>query len=100
MIWLVWDSDGETVADAHRIDEHDCISAAEEWARRDGWSDAANIDSHLKFGLRLCVAASETSTPFVVKVYAEASVTYTGVDVPPDLAVVTAECHDGDGGAP
>jgi len=55
MTWLVWDSAGETEADAWRIDAQDCLEAAEEWARRVGDGDPMSCERHLRDGLELRV---------------------------------------------
>ena len=78
MIWLVWNSVGETEADALRIDEQFGVEAAEEWARRDGAADPMAYEQHLRNGLDLRVRLDGHGQTYRVVVEAEATVHYSG----------------------
>lgn len=78
MIWLVWNSDGESEADAKRIDAQDYIKAAEEWARLDGCGEPANREQHLRNGLDLRARADGHGQFYRVRVEAESSINYFG----------------------
>lgn len=76
MIWLVWNGNGETEADAVRIDAEDCVEAAEEWARRDGAADS--INTHLQHDLSLRVRPDGPGEICCVRVWAESEIRYYG----------------------
>lgn len=76
MIWLVWRAD-EIETDARRIDAQDCLSAAEEWARRDGEANPAHVACHIADGVRLRVRADGEDRVHDVRVSAEAEVRYS-----------------------
>ena len=76
MIWLVWNYERETEADACRIDAQDCLEAAEEWARRDGAADPMAYDQHIRNGLDLRVRLDGGGQTYKVVVEAEASIHY------------------------
>lgn len=78
MSWLVWNSYGETEADAVRIDAENCPEAAEEWARRDGDTDPGRCGVHVRNGLDLRVRLEGYGTVYRVQVEAEAVINYTG----------------------
>ena len=78
MIWIVWNSVGETEADARRIDEQSCVEAAEEWARRDGAADPMAYEQHLRNGLDLRARLDGHGQVYRVVVAAEATVHYSG----------------------
>jgi len=76
MIWLVWNYEGETEADACRIDAQDCLEAAEKWARQDGAADPMAYTEHLNNGLDLRVRLDGEGQFYKVAVDAEAIVHY------------------------